>query len=51
MGTLHFLIPHPEEPTEGRRLEGWKQAPRLRPSFETHAFGALLKMRELRVDA
>src|SRR5262249_43049394 len=28
---------HPEEPAEGRRLEGWKHAPRLFPSFETVA--------------
>jgi hypothetical protein len=26
------------------RLEGWKHAPSLLPSFETRAFGALLRM-------
>src|SRR3954469_25979760 len=36
--------PHPEEPSEARRLEGWRQSPYLRPSFETR-LAALLRMR------
>jgi hypothetical protein len=34
---IDHLHRHPEEPAEGRRLEGWKQALCLWPSFETVA--------------
>jgi hypothetical protein len=34
---------HPEPAAEGGCVEGWQQAPRLLPSFETRAF-ALLRM-------
>src|SRR3954454_14167576 len=35
-----LLDPHPEEPCEARRLEGWQQIRRAPPSFETRPAAA-----------
>ena len=40
------MRPHPEEPRVfARRLEGWPRVHGLHPSFETHRFAMLLRMR------
>jgi hypothetical protein len=41
-GTARILAIRTSRPSG--RLEGWQQAPRLLPSFETPAFGAFLRM-------
>src|SRR5688500_14361569 len=38
-----YAGPHPEEPCEAWRLEGWPQVPSLPPSFETRSCGPLLR--------
>src|SRR6266404_2742825 len=37
--------PHPEEPCAARRLEGWPRVSAAHPSFETHRYAMLLRMR------
>jgi hypothetical protein len=46
--TLTVILRRPRAQARGR-LEGWKQTRCVRPSFETPAFGRLLRMTAERV--